>query len=91
MAELPALVHVSVVAVDHRVFTGDVKMVVATTTEGELGVLPGHAPLLGQLIDGTDIRLTTDDGEQVFTDVKGGYISVTDEGVSIPLESVEAP
>ena len=42
---------VELVAADRTVWSGEATMVIARTTEGELGVLPGHAPLLGQLAD----------------------------------------
>ncbi|PZS07010.1 MAG: F0F1 ATP synthase subunit epsilon [Acidimicrobiales bacterium] len=88
MTELSSHLLVSVVAVDHAVWSGAAKMVTATTTEGELGVLPGHAPLLGQLVDGSQVKIETDDGDHLF-EVYGGYLSVTDEGVSIPVESAK--
>jgi F-type H+-transporting ATPase subunit epsilon len=88
MAELPSHLLVSIVAADRAVWSGQAKMVTATTTEGELGVLPGHAPLLGQLIDGSQVKIETADGDHLF-EVQGGFLSVTDEGVSIPVESAE--
>ena len=47
-----ATLHVELVAVERMIWSGEANMVVARTTEGELGVLPGHAPLLGQLAEG---------------------------------------
>ncbi|MBQ1065816.1 F0F1 ATP synthase subunit epsilon, partial [Micromonospora sp. D75] len=49
--------HVELVAVEEKVWTGEAEMVVARTTEGELGVLPGHAPLLGQLAEPSQVRI----------------------------------
>ena len=49
--------HVELVSVEEKVWTGDAEMLVARTTEGELGVLPGHAPLLGQLAEPSQIRI----------------------------------
>src|SRR3712207_8058709 len=43
--DLVAQLHVELVAVDREVWSGDADMVIARTTEGELGVLPNHAPL----------------------------------------------
>ena len=88
MAALPSRVSVSLVAADHAVWSGEVKMVTATTTEGELGVLPGHAPLLGRLVDGSVVKLETDEGDRVF-EVQGGYLSVTEDGVSMPVASAK--
>jgi F-type H+-transporting ATPase subunit epsilon len=64
-------------------------MVIAQTTEGELGVLPGHEPLLGQLVEGGVVKIRTVDGETVVAAVHGGFLSVTGDGVSILAESAE--
>jgi len=47
------MLKVEVVTPEKRVWSGEAKMVSARTLEGDLGVLPGHAPLLGVLADGT--------------------------------------
>ena len=78
-----ATVHVELVAVERLLWSGEATTVIARTTEGELGVLPGHAPLLGQLADGGVVRIREEGGgEQTFA-VHGGFLSVTEEGVSI--------
>jgi len=51
------LLHVEVVAVEEKIWSGEAEMLVARTTEGELGVLPGHAPLLGQLAEPGQVRI----------------------------------
>ena len=79
-------VHVELVAVEKKVWSGEAEMVVARTTEGEIGVLPGHAPLLGQLAEPGQVRIKLSGGEQVAYDVAGGFLSVTGEGVTILAE-----
>jgi F-type H+-transporting ATPase subunit epsilon len=79
--------HVELVAVEEKVWSGEAEMVVARTTEGELGVLPGHAPLLGQLAEPSQVRIKVGGGEQLAYDVAGGFLSVTDEGVTVLAES----
>lgn len=81
------LLHVDLVAVEEKIWSGDVEMVVARTTEGELGVLPGHAPLLGQLAEPSQVRVKLPDGEQLAYDVAGGFLSVTGDGVTVLAES----
>ena len=81
-----AQLRVELVSVENKVWSGEADMVVARTTEGELGVLPGHAPLLGQLADPGEVRVKTGTEELAFT-VAGGFLSVTAEGVSILAES----
>lgn len=78
--------HVELVAVEQKIWSGDAEMVVARTTEGELGVLPGHAPLLGQLAEPSQVRIKRGGGEQLTYDVTGGFLSVTGEGVTVLAE-----
>jgi F-type H+-transporting ATPase subunit epsilon len=79
--------HVELVAVEEKVWSGEAEMVVARTTEGELGVLPGHAPLLGQLAEPSQVRIKLGGGEQLTYDVAGGFLSVTGQGVTVLAES----
>ncbi|WP_433115132.1 F0F1 ATP synthase subunit epsilon [Micromonospora sp. CA-246542] len=79
--------HVELVAVEEKVWSGEAEMVVARTTEGELGVLPGHAPLLGQLAEPGQVRIKLAGGEQVSYEVDGGFLSVSAEGVTVLAES----
>lgn len=84
-----AEISVELVAVERRLWSGTATMVVAQTTEGELGVLPGHEPLLGQLVEGGVVKIRTADGETVVAAVHGGFLSITGDGVSILAESAE--
>lgn len=79
--------HVELVSVEEKLWTGEAEMVVARTTEGELGVLPGHAPLLGLLAEPSQVRIKRAGGEQLTYDVAGGFLSVTGTGVTVLAES----
>ncbi|MEH1168784.1 F0F1 ATP synthase subunit epsilon [Micromonospora sp. CPCC 205539] len=79
--------HVELVAVEEKVWSGEAEMVVARTTEGELGVLPGHAPLLGQLAEPGQVRIKLAGGEQISYEVAGGFLSVSSDGVTVLAES----
>ncbi len=80
---------VALVAVERRLWSGAATMVVAQTTEGEIGILPGHEPLLGQLVEGGTVAVTTTDGERIVAAVHGGFLSVTGENVSVLAESAD--
>jgi F-type H+-transporting ATPase subunit epsilon len=80
---------VQLVAVERRLWSGTGTFVVAQTTEGEIGIMPGHEPVLGQLIEGGVVRVTTTDGDTVTAAVHGGFLSVTGDGVSILAESAD--
>lgn len=80
---------VELVAVERRLWSGSATMVVAQTTEGEIGILAGHEPLLGQLVEGGTVTVTTSEGERVVAAVHGGFLSVTAERVSVLAESAD--
>jgi F-type H+-transporting ATPase subunit epsilon len=78
--------HVELVAVEAKVWEGDADLLVARTTEGELGVLPGHAPLLGQLAEPGQVRIKGTERGELTYDVSGGFISVNESGVTVLAE-----
>ena len=81
--------HVELVSVERLLWSGDATMVIARTTEGELGVLSGHAPLLGELAPGGIVRIQQEGGEELVFAVHGGFLSVTEDGVSVLAELAE--
>ncbi|CAM05451.1 F-type H+-transporting ATPase subunit epsilon [Saccharopolyspora erythraea NRRL 2338] len=80
---------VQLVAVERRLWSGEATAVVAQTTEGEIGILSGHEPVLGQLVEGGVVKITTPEKETVTAAVHGGFLSVTADGVSVLAESAE--
>jgi len=63
-------------------------MVIARTTEGEIGILPGHAPVLGELVTGL-LRIVVPGGPEVVAAVHGGFLSVSATGVSVLADIAE--
>jgi len=84
-----ATLQVELVAVERMIWSGEARTVIARTTEGELGVLPGHAPLLGELAPGGVVRIRPESGEDLVVAAHGGFLSVTEKGVSILAETAE--
>jgi len=84
-----ATLQVELVAVERMIWSGEARTVIARTTEGELGVLPGHAPLLGELAPGGVVTIRTESGEDLVVAAHGGFLSVTEQGVSILAETAE--
>ncbi len=84
-----ATLQVELVAVERKIWSGEARMVIARTTEGELGILPGHAPLLGQLAEGGVVTIRGAEGEDLVVAAHGGFVSVTERGVSILAETAE--
>lgn len=73
---------VNVVSAVAQVWEGPAKQVVARTTEGEIGILPGHEPILAILGDG-QVRVTMLDGEVVTAEAADGFFSVNSDVVTI--------
>lgn len=80
---------VDLVAVDRAIWSGRATMVVARTAEGDIGVMPGHAPLLAELREGFAARIQREDGSILGVAVHGGFLSVTADGVSILAEDAQ--
>lgn len=73
---------VTVVSASAEVWSGEASMVVARTTEGEIGILAGHEPTLGVLAAG-EVRITTADGQKVTAQAEDGFLSVDNNQVTI--------
>jgi len=75
--------HVALVVPDRELWSGEARTVIAKTTEGDIGVLTGHAPVFGVLAEGSLVEILSDDAEPVRAAVSGGFLSVADDRVSI--------
>ena len=85
MAELD----VDIVAVERNIWSGKATFVFTRTTAGEIGILPRHIPLVAQLVDDAMVRVEREGEDALRIAVDGGFLSVTEEGVTILAESAE--
>jgi F-type H+-transporting ATPase subunit epsilon len=81
---------VRLVSVERPIWSGMANAVYARTTEGEIGILPGHSPLLGALAPGWLVRIQQTDGVEQRVAVHGGFLSVRPDGVSVLAEMAES-
>ena len=77
-----SLVQCDIVSADKALFSGTVSMVIATGSLGEMGITPGHTPLLSDLNPGP-VRLVMNDGGEEIYYLSGGYIEVQPTSISI--------
>jgi len=84
-----ATMQVELVSVEGPLWSGEATAVFARTIEGEIGILPGHAPLLGALAPGWLVRIQQADGVEQRVAVHGGFLSVRPDGVSVLAEMAE--
>ena len=84
-----AHMNVELVAVERRIWSGEAGFVLARTTVGEIGVLPGHEPTLAQLEDTAVVRVDGTDGTSTTLAVHGGFLSITPDNVTVLAEYAE--
>jgi len=82
-----AQMKLEIITAERVVYSDDVDLVVAPGSEGELGILPLHAPLMTSLQPG-EIRVRKD-GEDVFLAVSGGFLEMMANKVTILADAAE--
>ncbi|GAA4893622.1 F0F1 ATP synthase subunit epsilon [Actinomycetospora straminea] len=85
MAEM----EVAIVGVEKRLWSGQANFVSARTVEGDIGLLPGHQPMIAALDEAGVVRIDPTDGEPFHAAVFGGFLSVTAESVTVLAELAE--
>ncbi|HIK75012.1 MAG: F0F1 ATP synthase subunit epsilon [Alcanivorax sp.] len=81
-------VHCDIVSAEKQLFSGLVELVVAAGVEGDLGVMPGHAPLLTRLKPGP-VRVKTQNGDEEVFYVSGGFLEVQPKLVTVLADTAE--
>jgi F-type H+-transporting ATPase subunit epsilon len=82
-------IRLDIVTPERIVYSDSVNMVIARATDGDLGILPGHAPLVAGM-DVWPLRVLKDDGERQIS-VCGGFIEVRPDKVTILASCAELP
>ena len=83
---------VALVVPDRELWAGEARMVIAKTTEGDIGVLSGHSPMFGILAEGSLVEILPpedSDGPTLVAAVSGGFLSVTTDQVSVLAAQAE--
>ncbi len=74
--------HCDIVSIKEAIYTGSVQMLIAHGRMGDIGVMPGHAPLLTQLNPGP-VRVVKEGGQEEVFYVSGGVLEVQPHVVTI--------
>jgi len=77
---------VALVVPDRELWSGPASIVIAKTTEGDIGVLTGHSPVFGILAEGSLVEIRPEEGSEqpaVRAAVSGGFLSVASDRVAI--------
>jgi len=78
-----ATIHVDVVSAEASIFTGEAKFVALPGESGELGILPGHTPLISRIRPGTVKISRADNGEEEHIFVAGGLLEIQPGTVTV--------
>ncbi len=80
--------HVELVAAERVVWSGEATIVITRTADGDIGIMPNHAPILSVLVEGT-VEIRTDSDEYLVAAVGSGFLSVANNRVSLLVEHAE--
>ena len=78
--------HIDVVAPDGKVWEGTIDSIIVRTTDGDIGILAGHEPVMAALVP-CAAEIVTEDGRREIIAVGGGFIAVFNDDISLLTES----
>jgi F-type H+-transporting ATPase subunit epsilon len=85
-----ATLKVGLVSPEREIWAGEAEQVIAQTIEGEMGILAGHVPVLGVLVNGSVVRIKPVDRTEWITAMVGsGFFSVAEDQVAVLAEQAE--
>lgn len=84
---MPSSFNLDIVSAEQTIFSGQVALLVISGAMGELGIMPGHSPLLTTVKPGK-IRYKTSDGEESLFYVSGGILEVQPTVVTLMADTV---
>jgi F-type H+-transporting ATPase subunit epsilon len=79
---MASTMHCDIVSAEREIFSGRITMLVANASLGEIGILPGHAPLLTGILPGP-VRLKFESGEEEVFFASGGYLEVQPTSITV--------
>lgn len=85
---MSSTLRVELVAADKAVWSGEAKLVIAKTVEGEIGLMSGHEPMLAILGAG-EVRITLPEGEKLIANAEDGFLSFEHNVVTIVARHAE--
>lgn len=80
---------VDLVAVERKIWSGQASFLKARTTVGDIGIMPGHEATLAQLEEAGVVRVDGTDGTSTTLAVRGGFLAVTAQTVTVLAEFAE--
>lgn len=81
-----ATLHCDVVSLNGSIFSGDINMLIVDGVAGQMGILPGHAPLV-TIIKPSPLRVLHSDGHEELVYVSGGVVEVQPHVVTVLVDT----
>ncbi len=81
-------IHVDIVSAEHEIFSGEAEMVFAPAEMGEVGIAPGHAPLVTKMGPG-EVRVKDAEGNESAFYVSGGMLEVQPKLVTVLSDTAQ--
>ncbi len=81
-------IHVDIVSAEHEIYSGKAEMVFAPAELGEVGIAPGHTPLVTKMVPG-EVRVKDTEGNEAAFYVSGGMLEVQPKVVTILSDSAQ--
>ncbi|HVM18753.1 MAG TPA: hypothetical protein VM307_02210 [Egibacteraceae bacterium] len=85
-----ATMQVDVVSAEEQLFSGEASEFYARSLEGEIGILPGHQPILLMLQPGSAVRVKTAGGQESFDVPSGGFLEFRDNHLIVLAEATDS-
>jgi F-type H+-transporting ATPase subunit epsilon len=84
-----ATMMVDVVSAEAQLYSGEAEAVYARSTEGEIGILPGHMPILLALGEAAPVRVQTVEGREVTINVTHGFLEFRENHLTVLADAAE--
>jgi F-type H+-transporting ATPase subunit epsilon len=84
-----ATMQVDVVSAESQLYSGEASEVYARSIEGEIGILPGHQPILIALGEEAPVRVKTVEGREVRIDVHNGFLEFRENHLTVLADAAE--
>ncbi len=79
---MSSTIHLDIVSAEHEIFSGEAEIVFAPALLGEMGIAPGHTPLVTQLAPG-EVRVKHPDGKEEGFYVSGGLLEIQPKVITV--------
>ena len=74
--------HLDIVSAEEKIFSGNVKNIIAAAMMGEVGIYPKHTPMITPLKPG-EVKIITEDNEEQLFFISGGILEVQPDSVTV--------